>query len=246
MDLPVYKIDVLRLRSILRFRPTAPGQMVQAAVEERYKSLDTDENRHKSATAIEERVFGLEEDLYTRFRGEVRSAGRLDEVLATITLEAELLGAVDRFTFRLRYAPAGEQFDVVEADKQPQGFGSDGCVPVRMRALFNSKVVKDPTVFEVAERFGRVIDEREVRWDWQPRWNFARARLSGRLAEKTLASLFEGSEEAEVPEFVLHATWSFSTLKRDWGEDGRFVRLVIDPRTEEVIHRLGDDWCLLY
>ncbi len=246
MDLETYTIDVLRLRSLLRFRPTAPGRVVQAAVEERYLSLNTEENRHKIAAALEPLVFGLEPDLYTRFRGEVYSAERLDVICATIILESEVLGAVDRFAFRLRYDPAGQRFEVLEADKQPQGFGSDGCVPLRMRARFNPMVVKDYAVFEVTERVGRVIDEREIRWDWQPRWNFHRARLSGSLAEQTVASLYQDTGESAQPPCVLLATWSFSTLKREWGEDGHFVRLVIDPRQEEAVHRIGEDWCLLY
>ena len=244
MELTTHNIDTLRLRSLMRFRATAAGQVVQAAIEDRYQSLDATENRARIADVLEPFVFGLETDMYTRFRGDVRSAGRLDTVIATLTLESEHLGAMDRFTFRLQYDPATQQFDLVESEKLPQGFGADGCVPMKMRAMFNPMVVKDETVFEVAERYGRVIDEREIRWDWQPRWNYAHARLSGRLAENTLESLLPAQEE--MPAYLLLATWSFRTQKRDWGEEGRFVRVVIDPQKEEAIHRVGDEWCLLY
>lgn len=246
MDLALHNIGVLRLRTMLRFRPTGSGAVVKAAVEERYRSLDTDQNRTKIAETIESFIFGLEPDIYTRYRGSVRSAGRLDVIIADLILESELLGAADRFTIRLQFDSVGERFEILEAEKQPQGFGSDGCVPLKMRAQFSAMVVRDDAVFRVGERFGRVIDEREIRWDWQPRWNFGRARLSGGLAEETLVSLFGKTAEEQRPAIVLLATWSFSTLRRDWGENGQFVRLVIDPEGEQLIHRIGDDWFLLY
>ena len=177
----------------------------------------------------------------------MRSAGKLDVIIAELTLESEILGAADRFSFRMLFDPAKDSFTVVEGAKIPQGFGADGCVPLKMRARFSNRVTEDESVLREAREHGRRIDEREIRWDWQPHWNFDRARLSGALAEKRLSSVFEEAQsEDEQPSYVLLATWSFPTEKEEWGENGRFVRLVIDPKSEKVIHRNRDVWHLLY
>jgi hypothetical protein len=106
--------------------------------------------------------------------------------------------------------------------------------------------MKDSTVFSVGERFGRIIEEWEVRWDWQPRWNFDAARLGGSEAERTIADLLNYLAYEDQPPYVLIATWSFSVLQQEWGEEGRFVQLILNPVNEETLHNLGDQWYLLY
>ncbi len=246
MGLEVYPVGEARLRTLVRWRRARKGAVVQAVVEERYRSLDTEKHRRQLAAAMNAYVFGLAPDQYSRYRGAVRSGGKLDVIVLDLILESELLRATDRFTFRMQYDQAGERFEVLEAHKLPQGFGSDGCVPLKMRARFQEQVVKHPVILEEAKRCGRDLDAREIRWDWQPRWHFPDARLSGRLAEQTLRSLFDPADEDDLPVYILLATWSFSAQQQDWGERGRFVQVVIDPEAKEVIHQMGDEWHLLY
>ena len=246
MGLEVYPVGEARLRTLVRWRRVRKGAVVQAVVEERYRSLDTEEHRRQLAAALNAYVFGLAPDQYSRYRGAVRSGGKLDVIILDLILESELLRATDRFTFRLQYDQAGERFEVIEAHKLPQGFGSDGCVPLKMRARFQEQVVNHPEVLAEAARFGQELDAREIRWDWQPRWHFSDARLSGRLVEQTLRTLFNPADEDKLPVYILLATWSFSAQQQEWGERGRFVQVVIDPEAKEVIHQMGDEWHLLY
>jgi len=202
--------------------------------------LEATRNMRRIASAVYHHLLQPRDISYTHTAGSLRPRdlrGNLDLrfVFAADTAE-------DRYTFHLMLAPEGLHYEVKQAQKEFGEPWGGGVIPQPWKDIFIPIIAKNRDVWALSERMVRVIEPKEISWEWQPGWNLKNIPIP--QSDDTLDKVFKN--ESDIPKFVVLASWGFTLDEHDWGANGNRIQLLIDPYKESVVHTWEDEWHVLY
>jgi len=148
----------------------------------------------------------------------------------------------DHFQFHLERGQEGAYYEVKTALKEFGEPWGGGVVPDTWKEYFLNVVRTHPVVWQLSERIVRIVEPKEIAWEWQPAWNLPNIPVP--QGDAGLNTVF--AKETDIPRFVILANWALTLEEHDWGAHGFRVQMLIDPTRESIVKAWEDEWHVLY